>query len=201
MPSASCEELQSISEDNCKSVQTALSSEDVTNLKLEIHSAKTRYYTALHTYKVFIIIIDIIKPYVKVTTRTIFPPEEQILLTLMKLRLNWHFKDLAYRFGVSATTASHYFKDTIHIICSRMKGLIFWPERVVLQKTMPSCFKEAFRVKTAVIIDCFEIRCQIPSDLLSAAQSWSNYEHTQTIKYLIGITPQGSVCFVSEGWG
>lgn len=70
-----------------------------------------------------------------------------------------------------------------------------------MQKTMPTCFKEAFKRQTTVIIDCFEIRCQTPSNLLSAAQSWSNYKHSQTIKYLIGITPQGSICFISEWWG
>nr|CAH7748434.1 unnamed protein product [Callosobruchus chinensis] len=66
---------------------------------------------------------------------------------------------------------------------------------------MPQCFKEVFHEKTTVIIDCFEIRIQKPSLVLAAAQSYSNYKHGQTIKYLIGITPQGSVCFISEGWG
>lgn len=168
---------------------------------LKDDDAKTRYYTGLHTYKVFLIVVKMSEPYVHVTTKTILPAREQILLTLMKLRLNLDFKGLAYSFGVSATTASQYFKDTIHIMCHRMKNFIVWPERSVLQKTLPTCFKEAFQEHTTVIIDCFEMRCQRPSDLLAAAQSWSNYKHSQTIKYLIGITPQGSICFISEGWG
>lgn len=28
-----------------------------------------------------------------------------------------------------------------------------------------------------------------------------SYKHHNTVKYLIGITPQGSVSFISEGWG
>nr|CAH7763422.1 unnamed protein product [Callosobruchus chinensis] len=83
----------------------------------------------------------------------------------------------------------------------RIKNFVFWPSREQIKKTMPQCFKEVFHEKTTVIIDCFEIRIQKPSLVLAAAQSYSNYKHGQTIKYLIGITPQGSVCFISEGWG
>ena len=33
------------------------------------------------------------------------------------------------------------------------------------------------------------------------AQTWSNYKKHNMCKYLIGITPQGSVSFISKGWG
>ena len=35
------------------------------------------------------------------------------------------------------------------------------------------------------------------------AQIWSNYKHSNTVKYLISITPSGSVSFLyplSDGW-
>ena len=31
--------------------------------------------------------------------------------------------------------------------------------------------------------------------------TWSNYKRHNTVKYLIGVTPQGSVSFISFGWG
>ena len=40
-----------------------------------------------------------------------------------------------------------------------------------------------------------------PSNLLARAQTYSAYKHHNTAKYLIGITPQGAVCFISDGWG
>ena len=40
-----------------------------------------------------------------------------------------------------------------------------------------------------------------PTNLLARAQTFSNYKHHNTIKILIGITPQGTVCFVSEACG
>ena len=52
-----------------------------------------------------------------------------------------------------------------------------------------------------VIIDCFEIFVDRPTDLLARAQTYSQYKHHNTVKYLIGITPQGTVSYISEGWG
>ena len=33
------------------------------------------------------------------------------------------------------------------------------------------------------------------------SQLWSNYKHHNIVKFLIGISPQGVVSFISEGWG
>lgn len=52
-----------------------------------------------------------------------------------------------------------------------------------------------------VIIDCFENFNDRPNDLLAKAVTYSSYKHHNTVKYLISITPQGSVSFISEGWG
>ena len=40
-----------------------------------------------------------------------------------------------------------------------------------------------------------------PSNLLARAKTWSSYKHHHTAKFLIGITPQGSVSFIFRGWG
>ena len=52
-----------------------------------------------------------------------------------------------------------------------------------------------------VIIDCFEIFLDRPLNPLARALTFSSYKHHNTVKYLIGITPQGTVSFISEGWG
>ena len=81
----------------------------------------------------------------------------QFLLTLMRLRLNLGTEDLACRFGVSNSTTSRVFRQVIDIIHARLVPvLLFWPEREVLQQTMPMCFRNSFR-KCTSIIDCFEI--------------------------------------------
>ena len=66
---------------------------------------------------------------------------------------------------------------------------------------MPQCFKFSFGTKTTVIIDCFEMFCVKPTNLLARAQTFSSYKYHNTVKVLIGITPQGCISFVSEAWG
>ena len=48
------------------------------------------------------------------------------------------------------------------------------------------------------IVDCTEVFIEQPSDLLAHAQVWSNYKHHSTVKFLIGITPQGTISFLSR---
>ena len=31
--------------------------------------------------------------------------------------------------------------------------------------------------------------------------TWSNYKHHNTVKFLIGVTPQGVISFISKAWG
>ncbi|KAK0151598.1 hypothetical protein N1851_007097 [Merluccius polli] len=40
-----------------------------------------------------------------------------------------------------------------------------------------------------------------PFNLRARAQTWSNYKHHNTLKALIGITPYGSISFISKMWG
>ena len=82
----------------------------------------------------------------------------------------------------------------------RLKPLIKWPTREQLKKTMPSDFKRHFN-KCVCIIDCFKVFCERPSDLKARALTYSNYKHHSTVKFLIGITPQGVISYVSKGWG
>ena len=62
---------------------------------------------------------------------------------------------------------------------------------------MPTSFRNFFK-KCAVIIDCSEVFVERPSDLMARAQVWSNYKHHSTIKFLIGITPQGTISYISK---
>lgn len=78
--------------------------------------------------------------------------------------------------------------------------LIHWPDRESLQTLMPASFTSRFGKGVTVIIDCFEIRTEKPSSLRAQALSYSNYKGTNTAKFLIGISPQGCIIFISDGW-
>ena len=115
----------------------------------------------------------------------------------MKLRLNCDEQDLAYRFGVSLTTVSRLFNRQTVIVAQWLRFLIYWPSRDEVTKSMSQTF-EKFYGKCICILDCTEIVIERPTDLVAQSQTWSNYSHHNTIKVLIGITPQGTVFFLSK---
>ena len=105
---------------------------------------------------------------------------QEFILTLMKLRLDVPLQDLAYRFNISIATVNRIFHCWIDIMDRRLSSQIVWPEREDLWRPMPKCFQYS---------------------LLARAQTFSNYKHHNTLKVLLGITPQGSISFVSKTWG
>ena len=141
--------------------------------------------------------------YVKVAIKEskVLTKFEQLLLSLIRLRLRVSVVDLSKRFQNSKTTVSRIFLDMLEVSYVYLKPLINWPERPELQISMPQCFIDSFGRKITVIIDCFELYIDQPKNLTARNLTWSSYKHHHTAKYLIGITPQGSICFISEGWG
>ena len=105
--------------------------------------------------------------------------------------------DISFRFGVHRSTVSRNFHRILNVTYAKTGFLIHWPERDVLWMTMPMSFRKFFR-NCCVIIDCSEIFIEHPTDLKARAQVWSNYKHHSTVKFLIGITPQGTVSFISK---
>ena len=161
---------------------------------------KVRFYMGLPSHKVLVATLNHVASHVRRRTQTLGSFQEFIMV-LIKLRLNVPFQDLGYRFLVSVSTVSWNFWSWITAMDYRLRQLVYWPERENLWKTMPMCFKYAFGNKMTVIIDCFEVFIEKPTNLLARAQTFSSYKHDNTIKILIDITPQGSISFVSKAWG
>ena len=126
---------------------------------------------------------------------------EKLILCLMRLRHGTAVADLADRFQVSKTTASNVFLQTLKVLFIKLKPLICWPTREELSISMPTCFHARFGTKITTVIDCFELFIDRPSNLTARALTWSHYKNHNTVKYLIGITPQGTISFISNGWG
>ena len=68
--------------------------------------------------------------------------------TMLKLRMNTSLEDLAYRFRISSTTMSRIFLKWLRQMDLRLQDLIIWPDRDLLQKTMPVCFQASFGEKS-----------------------------------------------------
>ena len=160
---------------------------------------KVLYYTGLQSFQILLTLFNYLKPCMP--ERKSISQFRMLILTLMRLRLNVTASFLAYEFDISSATVSRVFTDVIDIMYVRMKPLVFWPSREDLKKTMPMQFRKHFGTKCAVIIDCFEVFIDRPSNLKARAETWSSYKHHNTVKFLIGITPKGTISFISKAWG
>ncbi|KAK0145558.1 hypothetical protein N1851_015512 [Merluccius polli] len=167
----------------------------------EKNEEKTKFYTGLPNFLVLIQIFELCEPYITCGPMSVLPKFEQLVLVLLRLRLNLSLKDLAFRFKISLPTASRVWHKVIDILHERLEFQIEWPERHVLQATMPMGFRQSFGRRVAVIVDCFEVFIERPSNLLAQAQTWSNYKHHHTVQFLIGVAPQGYVTYISCAWG
>ena len=91
---------------------------------------KVKYYTGLPSFSMLKAIYD----YVSTNLSTCMKGAkldvfEQLMLVLMKLRVNLRDQDLAYRFGISQSTVSRYFSKVMELLYARLSCLVCWPER------------------------------------------------------------------------
>ena len=160
-----------------------------------------KHYTGLSSFSALMAIFNVVSAAISHHSAMKLTNFKCFTLTMMRLRLDLPYFDLGYRFGVSDTTASRIFTKWIGVMTKRLSFLIVWPDRDSLRKTMPFCFQCHYGQKVISVIDCFEIFVEKPSNLLAKSVTWSQYKHYNTAKYLISITPQGVISYISNGWG
>jgi hypothetical protein len=129
----------------------------------------------------------------------VMPVEDQILMTLMKLKLNLLYQDLARRFCVSQALVSKTLKHWIDQLAKHLTKLIVWLPRETIRKTCPAVFRRY--PKTTCILDCAETLMQKSSNLKSRGESYSNYKSHNTAKYCVAIAPCGYIMHISKSYG
>lgn len=65
-----------------------------------------------------------------------------------------------------------------------------------IRANMPCVFDKCS--DTQVIVDCTELKCQVPSSLLLQSEMYSQYKSLTTLKGQIGMSQHGSVTFISS---
>ncbi|CAN7976884.1 unnamed protein product [Ixodes persulcatus] len=75
--------------------------------------------------------------------------------------------------------------------------LHLWLPRAAVDDAMPPAFKEQYS-STRVILDATEVQCEASSSLVLQSSTFSSYKSTNTFKGLLGISPDGTVTFVTQ---
>ena len=91
------------------------------------------------------------------------------------------------------------FKKWISFLYLRLGRLPPWPSWEDVKASMAECFRAKYP-DTFIVLDATESCTEIRSCLALQSQLYSSYKSRTTLKDLIGISPNGSIYFVSELW-
>ena len=158
---------------------------------------KVNFYTGLPNSYVLVTVFEFVSSGVQHSSQSALTQFQEFVMTLMRLRLYLTIADLAYRFAISTSTNSADILKWINIAYNRLEVMLKWP----LLATTPMSFRQHFKTKVVVIVDCFEVFCHKPQNHMAKAETFSSYKHHNTVKFLIGVTSQGVISFVSKAWG
>lgn len=124
--------------------------------------------------------------------------KNQLLMALMKLRMDLRNFDLAERFKCSVATVSNIVRTWIlamHEIffLQLMKDI---PTRQQNKNSLPIAFKEF--VECRIVLDCTEMFTDKPKKMNLQKSVFSAYKHHVTFKPLVGIAPNGVLTYASR---
>ena len=123
--------------------------------------------------------------------------KEEFFLVMCRLRQGFPERHLGYLFNISQSTVSRIVISWVNFMYLKLGQLNIWPSRKVVDDTMPPDFLRKYP-NTRAIIDCTEIKCQMPSSLLLNSELFSTYKNHTTLKTLIAISPAGHISFISQ---
>lgn len=94
---------------------------------------------------------------------------------------------------------TYIFHQTLSLLAKILRRLIIFYPREEIARSIPNEYVHYKKLRC--IVDCTEIFIQTPTDLQCQLATWSSYKHHNTMKFLIAISPQGSIVYLSELWG
>ena len=124
--------------------------------------------------------------------------EDQILITLMKLRQNYTNLHIAQLFSCSVATISNVVTTFVHVL----HNILFDD----LMTTIPSreknklCSPSLFSMFTScrIVIDCTDIEIAAPSLMNQQNATYSNYQGMNSFKVIVGVAPNAVITYVSK---
>ncbi|XP_029348362.1 uncharacterized protein LOC103310650 [Acyrthosiphon pisum] len=209
--------LQSSQTNKCLEAEILLLRKENEQLKLKMSSISEclsyelissndeliKLYTGLPNSKIFDLLMVIcenieINYYLKWKVENI-SMHDQLLITLMKLRLNLPHVDLGQRFKCSQATITNIFMTWIHILYENI--FLVFMSKIPSKNKNKLCLPNSFSTFTncRIILDCTEIKTDTTRvSMVTQKATFSSYKHYHTLKTLIGVAPNGVVTFVSD---
>ena len=126
--------------------------------------------------------------------------EDEILMTLMKIRLNLPIEDLGFRFNIHTSHASNIITTFICFLGLELKPFIYWPTPAETLSFKHPHFAGTLN-SCEGIGDCVEQEIEHSKNTDAQYKTYSTYKSRNTLKRLIFCTKSGSVSYISEAYG
>ncbi|XP_014860505.1 PREDICTED: uncharacterized protein LOC106928634 isoform X2 [Poecilia mexicana] len=123
-------------------------------------------------------------------------PVDEFFLFLVFLSLGMKERDLAIRFNTHQSIVSLIIATWTNFLFTILGSQCIWLTQQQVQAYLPEEFKDF--PDTQVILDCTELKCQIPSSPLPQMDMNPSHRSLCTMRALVGIAPHGAVTFVSD---
>ena len=124
--------------------------------------------------------------------------EDQIFITLMKVRQNYTNLHLAQLFNCSVATISNIVITFIHVL----HGILFddlmttIPSREKKKISAPSSFSQFGSCR--IVIDCTDIEVAAPRLMSQQNATYSSYRGMNSFKVIVGVAPNAVITYVSQ---
>lgn len=125
--------------------------------------------------------------------------KEEMVAVMMKLRLGIQHVLISDLFNVSLGHFSQIFNTWVKFLAQEFRSLVFWPNKETIKEHLPQSLKQYPNLRCT--IDCTEVFIDRPRHLELQALTWSDYKKNNTVKFLVGIAPNGMITFLSKAWG
>lgn len=172
------------------------------SFKAFVNENNISHYTGLPTVGTFFWLLSLIPEklnYYYESSVKVLSREDQLFMTLYKLRRNHSHQSLADWFGVSIFTVSNTITTWVSALHTVLvEGLLGqnMPSLEKVKQSMPESFRKYPNCR--MIFDCTEITVQVPGKMSHQNEVYSAYKHRTTFKGLVVSCPNGTIIFASE---
>ena len=124
--------------------------------------------------------------------------EDQIFITLMKVRQNYTNLHLAQLFSCSETTIANIVTTFVHVLHSILFNDIMTTIPSVNKNKIsaPSSFSQFSTCR--IVIDCTDIEVAAPKLMSQQNATYSSYRGMNSFKVIVGVAPNAVITYVSR---
>lgn len=160
---------------------------------------KLNSWTGIPTFAIFDAILTGVLIVLNDENCNVSTLKTKILVVFVKMKTNMKFCTMSAIFSLHETTLSRQFKAFLPILRVAMSSCIYFPVKEEIRCNLPKSFKPDF-VNVRAVLDCTEIPIEMPKCANCRISTYSRYKGTNTVKFLVSVTPAGTISFVSVGY-